>query len=160
MMDLNIIGNPVNRAMALTINGTAIDGLGKLLQRVMLTLFTDAESLYSMGNGTSLATELYGRNIAEDDVASNLFNIACAEAKRVVQAATPAGVPTDEQLKDLSATVLRGNRGELIVEIRIRSVADGTIAVKVPIPIIQEQLRWRRLQLRNSNVLLPSCSRS
>lgn len=137
MMDLNIIGNPANRVMALTVNGTAIDGLGKLLQRVMLTLFTDAESPYSMGNGTSLATELYGRNIAEDDVASNLFNIACAEAKRVVQAATPA-VPTDEQLKDLSATVLRGSRGELIVEIRIRSVADGTIAVKVPIPSMQE----------------------
>jgi len=138
MMDLNIIGDPSNRVMALTVDGTAIDGLGKLLQRVMLTLFTDATAPYSLGGGTSLATELYGRNIAEDDVASNLFNIACAEAKRIVQASTPAGVPIDEQLKDLSATVLRGNRGELIVEIRIRSVADGTIAVKVPIPSMQE----------------------
>ena len=138
MIDLNIIGLPTTRAMALTVDGTAIDGLGKLLQRVLLVLFTDATAAYSMEQGTTLPAELYGRNVAEDDVATNLFNIACAEAKKVVQENTDPSVPEDEQLKDLSSVVSRGERDELIVEIRVRSVADGTIAVKVPIHSMQE----------------------
>ena len=64
MIDLNIIGLPTTRAMALTVDGTAIDGLGKLLQRVLLVLFTDATAAYSMEQGTTLPAELYGRNVA------------------------------------------------------------------------------------------------
>ena len=138
MIDLNIIGNPSTRVTALSMDGTAIDGLGKLLQRVLLLLFTDSDSEYSMGYGTTIPTELYGRNISEDDVAANLFSIACAEVKQQIQATTLAETPTDEQLKDLTAAVSRGERGEMIVEIQVQSVADGTVAVKVPIRSMQE----------------------
>jgi len=134
--DLAFLGNPENLKTALAIDNKADDGLYKLLQRIIILLFSDIDSQYNMGIGTTLPQEVFSANIVDPQVIQGVFNNSMAKVRQYLKDNTPASAPLDEQLKD--AQVIIPQLGDVQtdtqeVQIIVTSAAEGTISVRVPI---------------------------
>jgi len=132
--DLAILGDPYQTESALAIANEANDGLYKLTQKILILLFTDASSAYNLGVGTSLPQDVISANITDKKVIQGLFKIGMSKIRSVIHAQTPFDAPDDEKLKDFDVVVVDGDsEGILDVEVTVTSVAEGTLAVRVPV---------------------------
>jgi hypothetical protein len=132
--DLAILGDPYDELSDLAIVNDACEGLYKLLQKVIILLLTDRASPFNMGVGTDLPSEVISANISDPVIVQGLFQIGLSKIRETIQSQTPYDAPDDEKLQDFQVTVTSGDTDDsLNAEISVTSVADGTIAVKVPI---------------------------
>ena len=76
-IDPAILGPPAHNVEALLdFDGTVSEGIYKLMQRVVILMFTDAEGEYAFGLGTDIPRLLQGTNSLATDILQNEFAIA------------------------------------------------------------------------------------
>lgn len=132
--DLAILGLPSNRASALSVSNEAADGLYKLMQKILILLFTDKTSAYSAGIGTTVPSNISAANTLDKKVVQGIFKIGLATIRETIQSQTPYDAPLDEKLRDFDVVVSDGEtQDSLSVQLTITSVANGTISVRIPI---------------------------
>ena len=134
-LDLAILGAPTLLNSALSVNGTACSGVYKLLQRVMVLLFTDTDVLSNLGFGTKFPQDLIAANVATPEVAQASLNIACS---RIVEQLSESadGLPDDERIDSLTATLEAStDKDTLSVEIVLITVA-SELKVTVPVSVL------------------------
>jgi hypothetical protein len=135
--DLAILGDPENTVSALAVDNTANDGVYKLVQRILVLLFTDVNGTGSAGYGTDLSGEVLSANISDPEIVQNLFNLAQAKVQEQLQETTALDAPDDEVLKDMISVVRSGSEDdELFVDVTITTEAGTQITVSAPISSI------------------------
>ena len=75
--DLSILGPPASlRPALLDFDDTICTGAYKLVQRVLVILFTDEDNPYSFGIGTEIPQLLVGTNAVDDDTFTG-YKVCC-----------------------------------------------------------------------------------
>ena len=137
-VDINILGNPDQRQAALRVDGTAIYGIQKLVQRSMVLLYTDVEDPIRLGVGTDLPRGDQSRNNYDVQEIQTLFEIALGKVQSILLSTTALETPEDERIKEFQAKAETTDRGEVSMDITVRSQADTEFVVRVPIASISE----------------------
>jgi hypothetical protein len=135
--DISILGTPGSlRPALLDFDGTVCTGVYKLVQRVLIVLFTDRNNPESYGIGTDIPGLLSGANAVDEDTLQGFFNIAGAQIKEIFRNEDNTGVPDDEILKDLRFAVIQPE-GQLpdtrTIEVEVSTQAGEDTVVQVPI---------------------------
>ena len=133
--DLAILGDPENNIPTLTIDNTAVDGLYKLIQRVMILLLTDASAENNPGGVGTDIPELYrGGNVPPPEVVANVFAASLVQIKQTLIANIQPDTPADEVPENLTATVVSNDLPDTVtVEVVVTSQAGNSATVNVPI---------------------------
>ena len=71
--DINTLGNLTDPQPDLTVDGTCINGIAKLVQKVMIILLSDENNDYY---GTYIPSMLSGSNVPDSGAVEIIFNIA------------------------------------------------------------------------------------
>jgi hypothetical protein len=134
--DMAMLGDVDQEVSALSFESNeAAVGIYKLIQRVLVMLFTDSSSEYSAGRGTELPQQLPGANALDLESTTNLFNIAASKVKETIIGAQTSDQPEDEQLVDIRVEVLIDDsipdRRE--INMTVISAAGEAVTVKVPV---------------------------
>jgi hypothetical protein len=137
-VDINILGNPQQQQAALRIDGTAIYGIQKLVQRSLILLYTDIEDPLRLGVGTDLPRGDQSRNNYDIQELQTLFEIALGKVQSILLSTTSLETPADERIKEFRAGAETTDRGEVSMDITVRSQADTEFVVRVPIASISE----------------------
>jgi len=136
--DINILGNPDQQQAALRVDGTAIYGIQKLVQRSLVLLYTDIEDPVRLGVGTDLPRGDQSRNNYDIQELQMLFEIALGKVQSILLSSTSLETPADERIKEFRASSETTDRGEVSMDITVRSQADTEFVVRVPIASISE----------------------
>ena len=137
--DLDILGEHFGEAN-LFISDKAVSGVAKLVQRVLVLLFTDVNGEYSAGRGTFLSQEISSANNRDDDVIQGRFAIAASHVKEEINNSTPFDVPADEVLEELNILSLEREREDhLLLEIQVVTENGDSVSVKAPVNVIGDQ---------------------
>jgi len=138
MYDLNILGSPKSFKASMQVDNTAIEGPQKLVQRVVILMFTDVAEPANLGFGTSLPSqETY--NISDLSGIRNDYNIALSAVRDQIQATTPADAPADEQMVDFSVEITESDeQGQVNADITITTEAGTGVAISLPVDTITE----------------------
>lgn len=135
--DIAILGTPGSlRPATLVFDDTVCTGVYKLVQRVLIVLFTDINNPQSYGVGTDIPSLLGGTNAVDNDTLQGFFNIAGAQIKELFNTQDLTDVPDDEILKDLRFGVIQPE-GQLpdtrTLEVAVISQAGEETVIQVPI---------------------------
>ena len=131
--DINLLGNPTVPVALLRIDNSAITGAQKLLQRVVILLFTDSTVVSNLGLGTQMPGQ-DSSNIADLEVIRNLFNIALGQVKEQLLATTLVTAPDDEKISDLQVEVSESIiPGQVDVDVMVTTKSGSGASAKVPI---------------------------
>ena len=136
--DINILGNPHQRQASMSVDGTAISGIHKLMQRSLILLYTDVEDPVKLGVGTDLPRGDQSRNNYDVQELQTLFEIALGKVQSILLLTTPMETPLDEKIKEFQVEAETSDRGEVSMEITVRSQADTSFVVRVPIASLSE----------------------
>jgi hypothetical protein len=132
--DLAILGDPNSEVSALSVDNTAAEGVYKLVQRVLILMFTDVNAQASNGYGTRLPAEVFSANISNKEIIENIMNLAQARVQEQLQDTTADDAPEDEILTEITNTVSTGaNSDELFVDITITTASGVDITVSAPV---------------------------
>lgn len=133
MNDLNIMGLPTTREALLRVDNTAINGPQKLLQRLLVLLFTDNRVETNLGIGTELSDDDVG-NISDLEVIRNQYNIALASVKDTLLVETLKDADASERIKDAQLQVQETDeRGTVEITITVTTQAGDDVSVSVPV---------------------------
>ena len=136
--DINILGNSDQQQAALRVDGTAVYGIQKLVQRSLVLLYTDIADPVRLGVGTDLPRGDQSRNNYDIQELQTLFEIALGKVQSILLSTTSPGTPADERIKEFRADSRTTDRGEVSMEITVRSQADTEFVVRVPVASISE----------------------
>jgi hypothetical protein len=138
-LDLAILGAPADPVADLRIDNLANDGIYKLVQKVLIILFTDSSVSTNLGIGTSLSSETISANSRAEFV-NNIFNIALDKVKDDLELTYPADAPDEEKLASyrVQATTTT-DKGTVAVDLTIESLAGESVTVNVPIDHISAE---------------------
>ena len=136
--DINILGNPDQRQAALRVDGTAIYGIQTLVQRSLVLLYTDVEDPVRLGIGTDLPRGDQSRNNYDVGEIQTLFEIALGKVQSILLSTTSMETPIDERIKEFQVEAETTDRGEVSMDITVRSQADTSFVVRVPIASLSE----------------------
>lgn len=137
--DLNIMGDPRNPQAAMRINNTMIRGPQKLIQRMVVLLFTDSRISTNLGIGTELSDDEI-INLSDPEVVRNIYNIALASVKDTLLVETPTSADPSEKLQDAQLQVQETDeRGKLELIITVTTQSGETATVELPVETIPEQ---------------------
>jgi len=137
-LDLAILGDPADSVSDLRIANLANDGIYKLVQKILVLLFTDSSVSTNLGIGTNLATETISAN-SRPDFLNNLFTLALDKVKDDLELTYPADVSADEQLSSYRVQATTTDRGTVAVDLTIESLAGEFFTVNVPIDNISAE---------------------
>ena len=137
-VDINILGDPQQRQAALRVDGTTIYGIQKLVQRSLLLLYTDVEDPIRLGVGTDLPRGDQSRNNYDVQEIQTLFEIALGKVQSILLSTTSLETPIDERIKEFQVEAETTDRGEVSMDITVRSQADTSFVVRVPIASLSE----------------------
>ena len=126
--DINILGDLTNDRPSLVIDGTCIDGVAKLIQRMMIILLSDktTESI-----GTSIPGLLNSITTASPEVVDNVFRIALADVAE--QLTYTDDTPDDEKLSSYEYTVEKTDEFTFYIDITITAVSGDSTVARLPI---------------------------
>ena len=129
-LDINILGDLSNDQPLLALDGTCVEGIALLVQKVMILLLSD-ERTERFGTGVPQIL----RNSANIDsgVVSNIFTTALADVKDILDNNTPAGTPNDERLASYTHEVEVLEGSSVSVSITITALSGDTTELKLPI---------------------------
>ena len=137
-VDINILGDPQKRQASLSVDGTAIYGIQKLVQRSLLLLYTDVEDPIRLGVGTDLPRGDQSRNNYDVQELQTLFEIALGKVQSILLSATALETPADERIKSFQVEAETTDKGEVSMDITVRSQADTAFVVRVPVASIPQ----------------------
>lgn len=126
--DINILGDLTNAQPAFVINGTCIEGVAKLVQRMIIILLSDNETETI---GTDVPRVLRGSTTASPEVVDNIFRIALADVAE--QLTYEDDTPDDERLDSYDYTVERTDDYTFFIDITITAVSGDSTVAKLPI---------------------------
>jgi hypothetical protein len=138
-VDINILGDPHQRHAAMRVDGTAIYGIQKLVQRSLILLYTDIEDTVRLGVGTGLPRGDQTRNNYDVSELQMLFEIALGKVQSILLSSTALETPLDERIKSFQVEVENTDRGEVSMGITVLSQADTTFIVRVPVASIPKR---------------------
>jgi hypothetical protein len=137
--DLNIMGLPNIRRALLRVDNTAIEGPQKLIQRMLVLLFTDLSEPTNLGYGTNLPQDAIG-NITNVEVLVNTYNLALARVTETLLAETPSSAPDNEKLSNVQVKAQETEtEGQMEVFLDVTTLAGDTVTVSVPVITVTEQ---------------------
>ena len=136
--DLNILGDPQQVQAALRTDGTAVNGIQKLVQRALLLLYTDVEDPARLGVGTDLSHNDQSRNAYDTEELRNIFAIALGKVKDILLVTTALDAPDDEKIKEFHTEAELTDRGVISVTITVHTQADTAFVVQVPVTTVLE----------------------
>jgi hypothetical protein len=126
--DINILGDLNNPKPAFYIDGTVIEGVAKLVQRMMIILLSDRET---EGIGTSVPRVIRESTTASPEVVDNVFRIALADVAE--QLTYEDDTPDDERLDSYEYTVEKTDDFTFFIDINIRAVSGDSTVAKLPV---------------------------
>lgn len=126
--DINILGELTNDRPALVIDGTCIDGVAKLVQRMMIILLSDGTTERL---GTDIPSLLQSITTASPEVVDNVFRIALADVAE--QLTYEDDTPDDEKLASYEYTVEKTDEFTFFIDITITAVSGDSTVAKLPI---------------------------
>ena len=133
--DIAILGNEAAGRSLLDFNNKVVDGGEKLVQQVLILLFTDEDEPLSFGFGTQLPGLLAQTNAYDEDVLNNQFNIAASKVSDIMRVSQPLDLPTDEKLERIEVNVTRSSTNKDQAEAVITVVSQDETATTVRLPI-------------------------
>jgi len=137
--DLNVLGDPRVTKAAMRVNNTAISGPQKLVQRMVVLMFTDSALTTNQGAGTEL-TEEEVINLTDVEIVRNRYNLALAAVSETLLRETPVSADPSEQLKDARLRVQETDeRGTVEIIITVTTKAGDELSVGLPVNTIPEQ---------------------
>jgi hypothetical protein len=136
--DLNILGDPQQVQAALRTDGTAVNGIQKLVQRALLLLYTDVEDPIRLGVGTDLSQSDQSRNAYDTEELRNIFAIALGKVKDILLVTTALDAPDDEKIREFQTEAELTDRGVISVTITVQTQADTAFVVQVPVTTVSE----------------------
>lgn len=117
-----------------TAAGRSVTGAEKLIQRFVLCLFTDLESIaFEDDNGTSYVGNVVAGNLSTEFEAIAYFNQAIEQATFVLQRDEEDTDPDDERFAGAKLLQLTIAQDELAVTIQVTSVAGTKGLITMPI---------------------------
>lgn len=137
-LDLAILGDPADSVADLRISNSANDGIYKLVQRVLILLFTDESEPTNLGLGTTLASETISAN-ANIDFVDNAFTLAMDKVKDDLDESYSADYPLDERLSAYLVQSTKTDRGTIEVDLTLTAQSGESTTVKVPIDHISAE---------------------
>lgn len=133
--DINIMGNPEVTEAALRIDGTAISGIHKLVQKTLILMYTDVADPYNLGVGTDLPETDRSRNVSDLEGLRGVFIIALNKVKAILISESPLDLPDDERIKEYGVVTSQGSSGEVILDIRVTAQSGDVAEVRAPISL-------------------------
>jgi len=131
--DIAILGDPELDLSLLDFDNRMATGIYKLVQRVLILLFTDSEAPASAGRGTDLPREVFGANVTDIEIIRNQFNIAAQKVTETLITETDLDAPDDEKLASLRVEVIAGEAPDAVdTEVTVLTVAGEEFTVVVP----------------------------
>ena len=137
-LDLAILGDPADTVADLRIDNLANDGIYKLVQKVLIILFTDSSVSTNLGIGTALSSETVLAN-SRTEFVNNIFNIALDKVKDDLELTYPADAPDEERLAAYRVQATTTDKGTVAVDLTIESLAGESVTVNVPIDHISAE---------------------
>jgi hypothetical protein len=135
-LDIAFLGDPANTISALSFaDNTANDGVYKLVQRIMILLFTSEDSQYNAGFGTEIPNSITSANISDKDLIQGTFMNEMSQIAAYLQQTTPFGTPADEQLDRYEVIVVEEDDmpDQLFVELTIFPASGTGTTVRIPV---------------------------
>ena len=134
MKDLAILGEPTSEESLLDFNGKIAEGIYRLVQKVLILLFSDEDNIYAFERGTQLPTIIPSANIGDAEELQNQFNIAVSKVQTMLAESQAMSLPDDETLERIDVVVSRDTGSDAAkAEVTVLSVAGETVTVKVPV---------------------------
>jgi hypothetical protein len=139
MYDIAILGSDARGPSLLDFNDRLVTGGLKLVQQVLILLFTDEDEPLSYGAGTQLPEYLAGANVYDEAVINNQFAIAAAKVQDFLQQTQPVTLPLSERLLRVDTKVSRivGSSDQAQVELVVVSQDETATTVEVPITLLE-----------------------
>ena len=134
--DINVLGNLNAPQPSLTVDGTCINGIAKLVQKVMIVLLSDERSDFY---GTYIPQMLSGSNVPDSGAVENIFNIAMTEVSDVIKGAYTSETPDDEKLASYAISFGDSEEDTISVNIKITAVSGENTVLKFPQPFINKE---------------------
>jgi hypothetical protein len=132
--DLNILGDLENDRSLLDVDNTAVTGVAKLVQRILVFLFKDNENPNNLGFGTNLPRTVFSANVQNEEVLKNTFQIAADRAIEALRQTTPTAAPLDEQVDKIEVEIQEAeSRDTVDVLLTVSTLAGDTRTIKVPL---------------------------
>jgi hypothetical protein len=135
--DLAFLGVSAQGDGELAFNNTVCDGAYALAQKVLILLFLDLQSLYSLGYGTNLSRELAGSNNYDAGQLKGTFDIAIQRVTDIIQQNTPPDAPDESRLNRIECTVpeeaRRGDTADIILT--VFPLVGSAVTVRAPAPL-------------------------
>lgn len=137
--DISILGDNANGDSLLDFHDKVVNNGRKLVQKVLILLFTDENEPLSFGYGTQLPEYLAGANNYEEDALNNQFTIAASKVADILRNTQSLNLPADEKLQRIDVIVTRSEteKDQARAEITVISQDDTATTVQVPIEINQ-----------------------
>ena len=133
--DIAILGDQAVGRSLLDFNNKVVEGGEKLVQQVLILLFTDEAEPLSFGFGTQLPGLLAQTNTYDEDVINNEFNIAASKVADILRVSQPLDLPDNEKLSRIEVDVSRSETNPDQVEAVINVVSQDETATTVTLPI-------------------------
>lgn len=137
--DISILGDEDNGDSLLDFHDKVVDDGRKLVQQVLILMFTDENETLAFGLGTQLPEYLNGANIYDEAALANQFAIAASKVADILRNTQPLNMPSDEKLQRIDVTVTRSTteKDQAEAEITVVSQDDTATTVRVPIELNQ-----------------------
>lgn len=137
--DIAILGDSPQGSSLLNFQNTIVNGGYKLVQTVMLLLFTDEDAEFSAGLGTQLPSLIGQTNNHDEGELKNQFDIAASKVQDTLAQSQPLDLPDNEKLKQIDVEVSRTQQtaDQAVVEITVISQDDTATTVNMPITLSQ-----------------------
>jgi hypothetical protein len=128
--DQNILGDIRNEQPSFKLDGTCIEGVVKLTQRIMIILFSDEETETI---GTGLPRALRSVTTASPEQVDNILRIALSDVVEILDATYEEDTPDDEKLADYDFTIDHDETATFDVVLTITAVSGDTTVAQLPI---------------------------
>lgn len=137
--DISILGDVEDGPSLLDFDGKVVNGGQKLVQQVLILLFTDEDEPLSFDIGTQIPGYLAGANVYDEASLTNQFSIAASKVADTLRKTQSLNLPDDEKLQRIDVTVTRSTTAKDQAEVTITVVSqdDTVTAVRVPIELNQ-----------------------
>jgi len=134
MKDIAILGEPATAESLLDFNGKIAEGIYRLVQKVLVLLFSDEENSYAYEQGTQLPSVIPSANIGDAEELQNQFNIAVSKVQEMLSVSQPLDLPDDETLERIETVITRDTGSDAAkAEITVISAAGDSVTVNVPL---------------------------
>jgi hypothetical protein len=137
--DIAILGDETTGLSRLDFNNRVVDGGSKLVQQVLILLFTDETEPLAFGLGTQLPVFLAGSNNYDEAVINNQFTIAASKVADALRNTQPLDLSDNEKLQRIDTKVTRSltNPNQATAEITVVSQDEEATTVNLPIELTQ-----------------------